>query len=83
MKTQAECWQAVLDGKTLASERWADVHLKDGLLVNNAGKNIGYTFLDPEEWSIKPETKTVTEEQLKEAMTTYSGAYASQIWDRL
>ena len=56
MKNQAECWKAILEGKTLVNERRTEeVILKDGQAQGQNG--IIWDFYIPESWSIKKEIK--------------------------
>jgi len=51
MKTHAEIYQALIDGKTFVNERGYEAKLIDGKLDSN------WAFPFPEVWSIKEETK--------------------------
>lgn len=70
MKTQAECWQALLDGKTLmGADKHSKLTMKNGWLVNvESETRSGFSLSCPEDWSIKPETKMITKEQLLKAV---------------
>ena len=54
MKTQADCWRAILDGKTLVSERGTLVKLaEDGTSRRNGDINKEMYFFDsPEMWEV-------------------------------
>jgi hypothetical protein len=58
-KTQAEIFQALLDGKTVIYNRGysSPCHLQDGIVVDERGIPVNYTFLDSENWSIYEEPK--------------------------
>lgn len=59
MKSQAECYQALLDGKTLI---WGsrEVRLINGNQSDNSDYLADWSFSDPSDWSIKKESKKVT-----------------------
>lgn len=52
-KTQAEIFQALLDGKTLVYKTTGEVKLVDGILSPI------WAFTDPEDWSIKKEPMVI------------------------
>ena len=85
MKTQTECWQALLDGKTLVRSTGWQVKLVDGGQVDETGKYQNYSFGCYKEWSIKPETKTITKEQLSEAyrQTKVGDLLVEIMWSKL
>ena len=53
MKTQADCWEAILEGKTLINNRKEEAWLKDGRAKDKNDNN--WYFRQPEIWSIKEE----------------------------
>ena len=55
MKTQEECWKALLDGKTLVNINNREVKLRDGQARTEEGDTAQFTF--PKIWSIKEEPK--------------------------
>ena len=78
MKTQADRWQALIDGETLVSESGETVvTLMDGRAVDKYGAKWN---LDTDDWwSIK--TKTITRKQLTCAMNM--APTLSLVWDKL
>lgn len=52
-KTQAEIFQALLDGKTLVYKTTGEVKLVDGILSPI------WAFTDPEDWSIKKDPMVI------------------------
>jgi hypothetical protein len=60
MKTQAECYEALLRGEKLATVSWIDgsyVHLVDGFLKNKDGGRADWDFGYPSDWELYPEPK--------------------------
>lgn len=86
MKTQAECWKALLDGKTLTHKGYLrDCKLDSiGNLVNDRGNKIAFSFDAPENWSIKPETKTITKKEFEKAIHwSLSPKLVDESWEAL
>ena len=75
MKTQAECWQALLDGESLIRGA-VEVRNHQGFLVNHKNERVKYYFYESSLWSIKPETKTITKDQLGAVL----GNFNSKNW---
>jgi hypothetical protein len=58
MKTQADCWKALLDGKTLEGEGFNIVRLENGCQVDendNVYNTDGFRFCHPDKWKIQRE----------------------------
>lgn len=56
MKTQQECWEALIAGEVLVDERDdQELRLVNGF-VCELDKQVGQPFINPEHWSIKPKT---------------------------
>ena len=51
MKSQADCWRAILDGETLVNINDREVELRDGKAMTKEGDIAHFTF--PNIWSIK------------------------------
>lgn len=52
--TQAELYQALLDGKKLVYKYWQHgdfVHLVKGTTIDERGQSAAYSFIDPSLWS--------------------------------
>ena len=71
MKTQAECWEKLLDGKILESKKGNKVHFKNGCLhfLNGGAAELFFNF--PDVWNIyepppKPKTVNVLAYQFKD-----------------
>jgi hypothetical protein len=58
-KTQAEIYQALLDGKKIRESSWTTeyVYLKNGVLVCQEDYRMTYGFADCSKWSIYEEPK--------------------------
>ena len=52
MKNQEECYQALLDGKTLVNDSGQTVVLKDGYTLDKKGEKIHWYFSKSQEWKI-------------------------------
>ena len=51
MKSQAECWEAILEGKTLVNVEGFDVKLVNGMALNMDGTS--FSFSVPAKWRVK------------------------------
>ena len=72
MKTQADCWQATLEGKTLI-KRNADneVTLRNGFAIDQFGDE--WNFSSPEVWEIKEKSKNNPQIQRAMELTNQTG----------
>lgn len=66
MKTQAEMYQALLDGKTLVHKSGTKVKLAEGKLVDENNKPI-VSHEKPEEWLIDEPKVTITRKEFDAA----------------
>ena len=53
--TQADCWRAILDGKTLVNEKGNKAKLSKDGKARNIQNRIDYNFVCPEYWEILEE----------------------------
>ena len=55
MKSQAECWAAVINGKQLIDKRKDIVWLSEDGRARTEGKGPAWYFIDPDDWEIYEE----------------------------
>lgn len=55
MKTQVDCYKALMEGKKLRKKSWwkkAYIHIKHGNILNSYDMKLSYDFQTPNEWEI-------------------------------
>jgi len=79
MKTQVECWQALLNGKKLISKEYGvTVYIKDGKLFaadTIGGRASSESFTTPSYWEIYTEPKSKKKYWLWKMKSACSGIY--------
>jgi hypothetical protein len=82
MKTQADCWRALLNGKTLEDEDFNMVRLENGCQVDESGKvynTAGFRFCYPAEWKIQREHFDI--KKAVELLKSKGGSVTREAWD--
>ena len=67
MKNQSQCYQALLNGKTLINGKGMESKMVNGFnetFIDGKETILVHTYANYWEWEVKPETKTITKEDL-------------------